>query len=99
MTDTEPAKIPHWRDMDWGQFKAHWEKRHVYENMFDKTGEKFPDDDDPLWYAIRALHDRIHSGVGRRGDPMDIPIPTDHVHLAPLPPPDPEIQRQLEELI
>lgn len=84
------AKVPHWRDMDWSQFLQHWDKRHSYEGVFDTTSDRFPDDDAPIWYAIRSLHDRIHDGKS------EFPIPADHIHLPPVPE---EIKRALEELI
>lgn len=97
---SEPAKIPHWKDMDegWnGQFLQHWRKRHHHPGVFDTTPENFPDDSKPLWYAIRSLHDRIHAGKAREGESMeDFPIPTDHVHLLPL---AEQIKKDLEELI
>lgn len=92
------AKVPDWHDMDWGQFRGHWMKRHAPAvNTWDGVAEKYQDDDVPIWWAIRMEHDRIHQGRGRRlEDPMICPIPTDHIHLERV---DPEIQRLLEELI
>ena len=87
---TDMARIPHWRDYDHNDFLNHWVKRHSHPGVFDCTAERFPDDDQPIWYAIRSLHDRIHEGKS------EFPIPTDHIHLPPV---DPEIQRLLEELI
>lgn len=83
------AKIPHPYDMDqgWeGQFLQHWVKRHSYPGIFDLTHERFQDDSQPLWTAIRRLHERIHSGDS------EFPIPTDHVHL-------PSLTRELEDLL
>lgn len=90
---TQPAKIPHWRDMDegWqGQFLQHWAKRHRYPGEFDETHLRFQDDSQPLWFAIRGLHDRIHAGT------EGFPVPTDHVHLPPL---DEQIKKDLEDVL
>lgn len=87
------AKVPHWRDLDegyQGQFLQHWVKRHSYPGVFDDTHETFQDDSQPLWFAIRGLHDKIHDGES------EFPVPEDHVHLEPL---DAAIARQLDELI
>lgn len=91
---TEVAKVPSWHDMDWGQFRAHWVKRHSIEGYFDDLHEKYDDDDHNIWWAIRGHHDKIHAGTFDE-DPRFDP-PTDHVHLPRV---DPEIQRLLEELI
>lgn len=77
--------------MDWGQFRGHWAKRHSYPGAFDKTHEKFLDDDEPIWYAIRRLHDKIHDG-----ETDDFALPEDHIHLLPL---AEQIKKDLEELI
>lgn len=93
------AKIPDWHDMDYGQFRAHWFKRHSYMGYF--AGErmaKYEDDDAPIWWAIKGHHDRIHAGTMEipKPDGGVWPPPSDHIHLPPV---DPEIQRLLEELI
>lgn len=90
---TDVAKIPHPKDMDTGyggQFIQHWQKRHYYEGVFSSTHIQFPNDDTPLWSAIKALHNRIHEGK------TEFPLPEDHVHLEPL---DRDIAKLLEELL
>lgn len=85
----EVAKIPHPKDMDEGengQFLQHWAKRHSYPGIFDQTHLKFTDDSEPLWSAIKRLHERVHNGDS------EFPVPTDHLHLEP-------ISKMLEELI
>lgn len=85
----EVAKIPHPYDMDqgWeGQFLQHWAKRHSIPGIFNETHTKFPDDSQPLWSAIRRLHERIHAGES------EFDIPTDHIHLA-------SVSKELEELL
>lgn len=95
---TDIAKIPDHHDMDWGQFKAHWIKRHApLDPTWNNVAEKYDDDDAPIWWAVRNDHGRIHEGRGRTPeDPPFSPVPIDHIHLPRI---DPEIQRLLEELI
>lgn len=92
------AKVPSHYDMDWGQFAQHWVKRHApYSPQWDGIAEKYPDDDAPIWWSLKSVHERNHQGRGRRIDEEpDGPCPTDHVHLPRV---DPDIQRQLEELL
>lgn len=88
------AKIPDWHDMDYGQFAAHWVKRHSYHGYFLDLHLKYPDDDANIWWSIKGHHDRIHAGTF---DPRpQYRPPTDHIHLPRM---DLEIQRLLEELI
>jgi hypothetical protein len=78
-------------DEGWqGQFLQHWVKRHSYSGVFDETHLRFQDDSQPIWFAIRSLHERIHSGDS------EFDIPKDHIHLPPL---AEQIKRDLEELL
>lgn len=93
------AKVPDWHDMDWGQFAAHWHKRHGYLGYFPpEVMDKYPDDDCPLWWSVKGAHDKIHAGtleIRKSDGGIHLP-PTDHIHLPRV---DPAIQRALEELL
>lgn len=88
------AKIPSWRDMDPGIFLQHWDKRHHYAGVFDRSSAKFPDDDAPLWWSIKRFHDKVHAGewTVSATDGQVFGVPTDHVHL-------PSVSKLLEELL
>lgn len=75
---TEDVNHLHWRDLGPGDFLRHWSTHHQIPGVFDTTHLNFPDDQVPLWFAIRSLHDRIHAGAS------EFPVPRGHTHSHPL---------------